>query len=76
MIGLKKVDKAYFKYDKTKIAIFESDVKVKYNNQLYSLSTLATELGNYQLQVVGPMYFTNKSGTTLSDLRKIKKSDL
>ncbi len=72
MIEMKNGDKIYFKNNANKEAIVVDDSHVQYGDKTYSVSALARELGKFNVSVAGTIYFTDKNGKTLDELRKEK----
>ena len=72
MIGMKNGDKIYFKNNVNKEAIVVDDSHVQYGDKTCSVSALAKELGKFNVPVAGTIYFTDKNGKTLDELRKEK----
>lgn len=72
MIGMKPGDKIYYKKNKKISAIIVDDSHVKYDGITYSLSYLAKNLEKSKYPLQGPIFFTNKDGKTLDQIRNEK----
>ena len=74
IVGMKSGDKIYYKKNKDVVAIIIDDSHVKYGETTYSLSALARELEKSKYPLQGPIYFTDKNGKTLDQLRIEKEN--
>lgn len=72
MINMKENDIVYFKENKKIKAVVVDDSHVKYGQVTYTLSSLAQEIKETDYPLQGPVWFTDKKGRTLDELRTLK----